>query len=62
MSILIITHSQDNESIPLVMTAIKASGEKVFRFDTDKFPTQTLLDILIVMAARILLLLTSNRS
>ncbi|MEL6458532.1 MAG: MvdD family ATP-grasp ribosomal peptide maturase [Cyanobacteria bacterium J06621_15] len=45
MSILIITHSQDNESIPLVIAAIKAKGEKVFRFDTDTFPTQTRLDI-----------------
>ena len=45
MTILIITHSKDNESIPLVMAAIKAKGEKVFRFDTDKFPTQTRLDI-----------------
>ncbi|BAY82995.1 hypothetical protein NIES267_24810 [Calothrix parasitica NIES-267] len=45
MTILIITHSKDNESIPLVMTAIKARGEKVFRFDTDKFPTQIQLDI-----------------
>ncbi len=45
MTILIITHSQDNESIPSVMAAIRARGEKVFRFDTDKFPTQTRLDI-----------------
>ncbi|MBV6623877.1 MAG: MvdD family ATP-grasp ribosomal peptide maturase [Rivularia sp. (in: Bacteria)] len=45
MTILIITHSQDNESISSVMAAIEARGEKAFRFDTDKFPTQTRLDI-----------------
>lgn len=45
MTILIITHSQDNESIPLVMQSITAKGGKVFRFDTDKFPTQVNLDV-----------------
>lgn len=45
MTILIITHSQDNESIPLVMKAIEARGEKAFRFDTDRFPTQVHLDV-----------------
>ncbi|AFY55915.1 glutathione synthase/ribosomal protein S6 modification enzyme (glutaminyl transferase) [Rivularia sp. PCC 7116] len=45
MTILIITHSQDNESILSVMAAIEARGEKVFRFDTDKFPTEIQLDI-----------------
>lgn len=45
MSILIITHSQDNESIPMVLDAIKKGGGKAFRFDTDRFPTQVQLDI-----------------
>jgi MvdD family ATP-grasp ribosomal peptide maturase len=45
MTILIITHSQDNESISLVMKAIQARGGKVFRFDTDRFPTQVHLDV-----------------
>lgn len=44
MTVLIITHTQDNQSIPLVMEAIKARGEKVFRFDTDKFPTEIKLN------------------
>ncbi|NMF61931.1 MvdD family ATP-grasp ribosomal peptide maturase [Brasilonema octagenarum] len=44
MTVLIITHSQDNESIPLVMNAIKAQGGKAFRFDTDRFPTEVQLD------------------
>ncbi len=45
MTVLIITHSQDNESIPLVMKAIEARGEKAFRFDTDRFPTEVHLDV-----------------
>ena len=45
MSILIITHSQDNQSIPMVINAIKKNGGKAFRFDTDRFPTQVQLDI-----------------
>jgi MvdD family ATP-grasp ribosomal peptide maturase len=45
MTILIITHSQDNESISLVIKAIEARGEKAFRFDTDRFPTQVHLDV-----------------
>lgn len=45
MSVLIITYSNDNESIPLVMKAIESKGEKAFRFDTDRFPTEVQLDI-----------------
>ncbi|MBW4476211.1 MAG: MvdD family ATP-grasp ribosomal peptide maturase [Tolypothrix brevis GSE-NOS-MK-07-07A] len=45
MTVLIITHSHDNESIPLVMQAIAAQGGKAFRFDTDRFPTQLQLNI-----------------
>ncbi|MGB6295843.1 MAG: MvdD family ATP-grasp ribosomal peptide maturase [Rivularia sp. (in: cyanobacteria)] len=45
MTVLIITHSQDNESIPLVMKAIESEGGKAFRFDTDRFPTEVQLDI-----------------
>ena len=45
MTVLIITFSKDNESIPLVMDAIKARGEKAFRFDTDRYPTEVKLDI-----------------
>ncbi|NES19300.1 MAG: MvdD family ATP-grasp ribosomal peptide maturase [Symploca sp. SIO3E6] len=45
MTALIITFSQDNESIPLVMEAIAAKGGKAFRFDTDRFPTEVKLDI-----------------
>lgn len=45
MTALILTFSNDNESIPLVMEAIEARGEKAFRFDTDRYPTEVLLDI-----------------
>lgn len=45
MTILIITHSQDNESISMVMKAISDQGGKAFRFDTDRFPTELLLDV-----------------
>lgn len=45
MTILIITHSQDNQSIPLVLSAIADQGGKAFRFDTDKFPTEVRLDV-----------------
>jgi MvdD family ATP-grasp ribosomal peptide maturase len=45
MTVLIITHSQDNESIPLVIKAIQDQGGKAFRFDTDRFPTEVKLDI-----------------
>jgi len=45
MTVLIITHSKDNESIPLVIKAIESQGGKAFRFDTDRYPTQVQLDI-----------------
>lgn len=45
MTVLIITHSKDNESIPLVIKAIESQGGKAFRFDTDRFPTQVQLDV-----------------
>jgi MvdD family ATP-grasp ribosomal peptide maturase len=43
--ILIITHSNDNESISLVMDAITERGGDAYRFDTDLFPTRTCLNI-----------------
>jgi MvdD family ATP-grasp ribosomal peptide maturase len=45
MNVLIITHSNDNESISLVTQAIESQGGKAFRFDTDRFPTEVQLDI-----------------
>ncbi|MEH2083728.1 MAG: MvdD family ATP-grasp ribosomal peptide maturase [Nostoc sp.] len=55
MTILIITHSQDNESIPLVIQAIEAQGKKAFRFDTDRFPTEIQLDIYYGSTKRVIL-------
>ncbi|HVF88892.1 MAG TPA: MvdD family ATP-grasp ribosomal peptide maturase [Blastocatellia bacterium] len=40
MSVLIITKSDDNESIALVTDAIKERGGRAYRFDTDRFPTE----------------------
>lgn len=45
MTVLIITHSNDNESISRVMQAVKNQGGKAFRFNTDRFPTEATLDI-----------------
>ncbi|MCF4967878.1 MvdD family ATP-grasp ribosomal peptide maturase [Nostoc sp. CMAA1605] len=45
MTVLIITYSNDNDSIPLVIKAIESQGEKAFRFDTDRYPTEVKLDI-----------------
>lgn len=45
MTVLIVTFSQDNESIPLVIKEIETRGEKAFRFDTDRYPTEVKLDI-----------------
>ncbi|MBW4614194.1 MAG: MvdD family ATP-grasp ribosomal peptide maturase [Desmonostoc vinosum HA7617-LM4] len=45
MTVLIITHSEDNESIALVAQAIAEQGGKAFRFDTDRFPTEVQLDV-----------------
>jgi MvdD family ATP-grasp ribosomal peptide maturase len=55
VTVLIITHSQDNESIPLVIQAIEAQGKKAFRFDTDRFPTEMQLDIYYGSTKRVIL-------
>lgn len=43
MTVLIVTHSEDNYCTPLLVDALKARGERVFRFDTDRFPTEVML-------------------
>jgi MvdD family ATP-grasp ribosomal peptide maturase len=43
MSILIITHSEDNESVALVTEAIARKGGHTIRFDTDRYPTDVRL-------------------
>jgi len=43
MSILIITHSNDNESVERVAEAIARKGGHSIRFDTDRYPTDVRL-------------------
>jgi MvdD family ATP-grasp ribosomal peptide maturase len=43
MSILIITHSNDNECVARVTQAIAEKGGRTIRFDTDRYPTDVLL-------------------
>ncbi|MEM8805470.1 MAG: MvdD family ATP-grasp ribosomal peptide maturase [Cyanobacteria bacterium P01_G01_bin.38] len=45
MTVLIITHSHDNECIPKVMQAIDEQGGTAFRFNTDEFPTEVQLEL-----------------
>ena len=40
MTVLLITKSDDNESVAFVTDAIKERGGQVYRFDTDRFPTE----------------------
>jgi glutathione synthase/RimK-type ligase-like ATP-grasp enzyme len=39
MTILIVTHSKDNDAPLRVARALESRGERVYRFDTDLFPT-----------------------
>jgi MvdD family ATP-grasp ribosomal peptide maturase len=43
MTVLIITHSDDNESVSMVTQAIERKGGKAIRFDTDRYPTEVRL-------------------
>jgi glutathione synthase/RimK-type ligase-like ATP-grasp enzyme len=43
VTVLIVTHSRDNESVSAVTAAIEESGGRVFRFDTDRFPAEVQL-------------------
>jgi glutathione synthase/RimK-type ligase-like ATP-grasp enzyme len=45
MAILIVTHSTDNEAPRAVARALEALGERVYRFDTDLFPTDLRLSL-----------------
>jgi hypothetical protein len=55
MTVLIVTFSKDNENIPLVINEIKARGEKAFRFDTDRYPTEVKLDIYSGVTERVII-------
>ena len=43
MTVLIITRSDDNESVQMVSQAIERKGGQVIRFDTDRYPTEVRL-------------------
>ncbi|MCK6457209.1 MAG: MvdD family ATP-grasp ribosomal peptide maturase [Phycisphaerae bacterium] len=43
MSVLILTRSDDNESVDMVTRALVARGERVVRLDSDRFPTEVRL-------------------
>ena len=43
MSILIVTHSNDNDSVARVVEAIARKGGHTIRFDTDRYPTDARL-------------------
>lgn len=43
MAVLIITKSDDNDSVEFVTRAIEERGGSAFRFDTDRFPTEVKL-------------------
>src|ERR1700741_2906590 len=43
MSILIVTHSNDNDSVARVIEAIAHNGGRAIRFDTDRYPTDVRL-------------------
>lgn len=42
-TVLIITHSEDNESVSLVSRAVGRKGGRAIRFDTDRYPTEVRL-------------------
>lgn len=46
MTVLIVTHSQDNDAVDRVAAAVEARGVRARRFDTDRFPTETTISIL----------------
>ncbi|HKR13630.1 MAG TPA: hypothetical protein VJT15_16315 [Pyrinomonadaceae bacterium] len=43
MSILIVTHSNDNDSVTRVIETITRKGGQAIRFDTDRYPTEVRL-------------------
>jgi MvdD family ATP-grasp ribosomal peptide maturase len=43
MSVLIITRSDDNESVRMVAQAVERRGVEAIRFDTDRYPTEVRL-------------------
>src|SRR5918912_723033 len=46
MTVLIITRSDDNESVSMVARAVERKGGRAIRFDTDRYPTEVRLTAL----------------
>ena len=61
MSVLIITRSDDNESVSMVAASVERRGGEVIRFDTDRYPTEVLLTARCGGAGDERLTLTSDR-
>lgn len=45
MTILIVTHSRDNDSVELVARALEQRGARAYRLDTDLYPTEIRLSL-----------------
>jgi len=55
-TVLIVSHSEDNESVALVSAALERRGARAVRFDTDRFPGEVALRVRIDGATRALAL------
>lgn len=44
-TVVLVTHSNDNESIALITAALEARGARALRFDTDRYPTAVQLSV-----------------
>ena len=60
MTVLIITHSEDNESVSMVRQAIERKGGEAIRFDTDRYPTEVRLSAYYGKAGDERLMLTND--
>lgn len=54
MTVLLVTHRNDNECVEMVSRALAARGETALRFDTDRFPGEVDLRIRVSGAGRTL--------
>lgn len=54
MNVLIVTHSNDNDSVDMVTAALARRGAKAIRFDTDRFPGEVGLDLRLSNGQRVL--------
>lgn len=54
MTVLIVTHSEDNECVERVTEALARRGERAFRFDTDRYPGEVSLSARVGQGSSIL--------